>query len=687
MRRPSIPAVARRLQSGNSARTPWGPTDGSTVGSEDNGIQDPRAARGAQRARRGGAGWGQVAPLLAVLLLNANESVSAERLALALWGEDAPASAVKTVQVHVSRLRKALGDADRSSRRRRPATACACARASSTPSASSGSSRTAAARWPTDTPSRPRPSCARRSRCGAGRPLAELEFEPFAQAEIARARGAAAGRASRRAWRPTSRPAGEAELDRRAAAARGCTTRPASGWPGQLDARALPLWPAGARRSRPTGRAPRARRRDRRRARAGAPSARRRRSCARTPRSRRRRCSSPTCRRELDAATAPPLVGTRRASSAWLRERLGAGARTGSRRRGHAPTASAGSARAVWQAELAGEVASARCRRAARSGPGPRPTVRARELIRAREATRPTLLVVDDAIARPRVRAGARRADACRRRRSRAGAGDRRRGRRRALAGRRRADGALDLLQPLGAQAVRAIAVRYAPDHATRTCPSTGCSTPAAAFPAASTRSPPSGPGARRRAAWTRSPSGPRPAAPQLRSMESELAGGVVELQAARRARRAGRRRRRCRCLPVQGARLVRVADAPYFFGRERLVAELVARLVGAPLLGVVGPSGSGKSSVLRAGLLPALAGGVLPGSEQLGAGRSSGPESSRCVSWAPRTTAGATAGCVLAVDQFEEIFTTCRDERGARGVHRRARPRGWRPARARTSW
>jgi DNA-binding SARP family transcriptional activator/tetratricopeptide (TPR) repeat protein len=50
--------------------------------------------------------------VLAVLLLHANEPVSAERIALALWGEDAPAGAVKTVQVHVSRLRKALADAD-----------------------------------------------------------------------------------------------------------------------------------------------------------------------------------------------------------------------------------------------------------------------------------------------------------------------------------------------------------------------------------------------------------------------------------------------------------------------------------------------------------------------------------------------------------------------------------------------
>src|SRR3954453_5668705 len=48
--------------------------------------------------------------VLAVLLLHANEPVSVDRLALALWGDEAPANAVKTIQVHVSRLRKALGD-------------------------------------------------------------------------------------------------------------------------------------------------------------------------------------------------------------------------------------------------------------------------------------------------------------------------------------------------------------------------------------------------------------------------------------------------------------------------------------------------------------------------------------------------------------------------------------------------
>ena len=47
--------------------------------------------------------------LLALLLLHANETLSSDRLIEELWGEHPPATAPKTVQVHVSRLRKALG--------------------------------------------------------------------------------------------------------------------------------------------------------------------------------------------------------------------------------------------------------------------------------------------------------------------------------------------------------------------------------------------------------------------------------------------------------------------------------------------------------------------------------------------------------------------------------------------------
>jgi DNA-binding SARP family transcriptional activator len=46
--------------------------------------------------------------LLALLLLHANETLSRDRLIDELWGESPPATATKTVQVHVSRLRKAL---------------------------------------------------------------------------------------------------------------------------------------------------------------------------------------------------------------------------------------------------------------------------------------------------------------------------------------------------------------------------------------------------------------------------------------------------------------------------------------------------------------------------------------------------------------------------------------------------
>jgi DNA-binding SARP family transcriptional activator/tetratricopeptide (TPR) repeat protein len=47
--------------------------------------------------------------LLAILLLHANEVVSADRLIDALWGESPPGAAGNTLQAHVSQLRKALG--------------------------------------------------------------------------------------------------------------------------------------------------------------------------------------------------------------------------------------------------------------------------------------------------------------------------------------------------------------------------------------------------------------------------------------------------------------------------------------------------------------------------------------------------------------------------------------------------
>ena len=89
-------------------------------------------------------------------------------------------------------------------------------------------------------------------------------------------------------------------------------------------------------------------------------------------------------------------------------------------------------------------------------------------------------------------------------------------------------------------------------------------------------------------------------------------AGGARTRRAVGRSRPEG-----VVACPFKGLASFDVDDVGVFFGRERLVAEMVARLTGAPLMGIVGPSGSGKSSALRAGLLAALAAGVLPGSER----------------------------------------------------------------------
>jgi tRNA A-37 threonylcarbamoyl transferase component Bud32 len=163
-----------------------------------------------------------------------------------------------------------------------------------------------------------------------------------------------------------------------------------------------------------------------------------------------------------------------------------------------------------------------------------------------------------------------------------------------------------------------------------------------------------------------------------LSELESELTGKVVDLQQAREQERAlagpatpARVAAEGIC-PFKGLASFEPVDADYFFGRERLVAELVARLVGAGFLGIVGPSGSGKSSVLRAGLLPALAGGVLPGSEGwrrllVRPGERPLNELRRVlVSGANDPLAEALEGLpahgrlLLAVDQLEELFTAC---------------------------
>jgi len=58
---------------------------------------------------------------------------------------------------------------------------------------------------------------------------------------------------------------------------------------------------------------------------------------------------------------------------------------------------------------------------------------------------------------------------------------------------------------------------------------------------------------------------------------------------------------------PYRGLAAFREADARFFFGREAFTERLVASVGGKPMVGVIGPSGSGKSSVVFAGMVPAL--------------------------------------------------------------------------------
>ena len=154
-----------------------------------------------------------------------------------------------------------------------------------------------------------------------------------------------------------------------------------------------------------------------------------------------------------------------------------------------------------------------------------------------------------------------------------------------------------------------------------------------------------------------------------LRIAEAELAVTVADIELARErarihglesARPAAGILPRTSVCPFKGLATFDAADAEFFFGREQLVAEMVARSVGATFLGVVGPSGSGKSSAVRAGLMPALASGVLPGSEGWRQALIRPGEHPVAELERHRSDDGRL---ILVVDQFEELFTTCADE------------------------
>jgi WD40 repeat protein/DNA-binding SARP family transcriptional activator/energy-coupling factor transporter ATP-binding protein EcfA2 len=107
----------------------------------------------------------------------------------------------------------------------------------------------------------------------------------------------------------------------------------------------------------------------------------------------------------------------------------------------------------------------------------------------------------------------------------------------------------------------------------------------------------------------------------------------------------------RLRC-PYRGLEPYELGDAELFHGRDAVVEQLVALVADTGVVAVVGASGSGKSSLVKAGLLAALSAGCLPGS-------ASWPQF--VVTPADELPAPA-APAVVVVDQLEQAWVVHQD-------------------------
>ena len=114
---------------------------------------------------------------------------------------------------------------------------------------------------------------------------------------------------------------------------------------------------------------------------------------------------------------------------------------------------------------------------------------------------------------------------------------------------------------------------------------------------------------------------------------------------------------------PYKGLARFETSDAAFYFGRERLIAEGVGRLASGRFLALVGASGSGKSSLMRAGLLHALEAGAVPGSEWWTVSLLRPGEHPLESLNAGLPLQRSPTRTVLAIDQFEEAFTACADD------------------------
>lgn len=140
--------------------------------------------------------------------------------------------------------------------------------------------------------------------------------------------------------------------------------------------------------------------------------------------------------------------------------------------------------------------------------------------------------------------------------------------------------------------------------------------------------------------------------------------------------------------IPYRGLAAFEEGDADWFFGRERVVDAVMARLEESRFVAVFGASGSGKSSLLRAGVVPRWqtapgqrrAAVLVPGAHPLRASAAGLAPLGAHTAEVLRTEFAADdqalhrmvgqaladrgdgAELLLVVDQFEEVFTLCRE-------------------------
>jgi len=145
---------------------------------------------------------------------------------------------------------------------------------------------------------------------------------------------------------------------------------------------------------------------------------------------------------------------------------------------------------------------------------------------------------------------------------------------------------------------------------------------------------------------------------------------------------------------PYKGLARFDPGDADFFFGREVLIEDLLGRIARDPVTLIVGASGGGKSSLVYGGVLPKLdsaawnvasfrpgrepldnlawalaellewpsdAGKLKDRARQLRQELGQAPSELFATARALRRTSGARL--LLVADQFEELFTLCRDE------------------------